>query len=74
MKNYLKSFGLKRKKIETEAGFSHREDDKLYFSNWLEDPDYREIITVVDFETGRVIEEMDGYLREVPNGEVWRLE
>lgn len=63
-----------KKVFETDAGFSHRKGGTLYFSNWLEDPDYREVVSIVDFETGELLEEVDGYLRKMPNGEVWLLE
>ncbi|MBY5035086.1 hypothetical protein K6V78_08490 [Streptococcus gallolyticus] len=52
------------RKFVTEASFSHRQGDKLYFCNWEEEHDYREFVSVIEVETGAELETFPGYLRE----------
>jgi len=49
-----------------------RDNDKLYFSAWFENPDYNEKIIVRDIHTGSVLEEYPGTLYRMPNGEWWK--
>ena len=45
--------------------------DRLYFSAWFEDPDYREEVVVRSFATGAVAERIPGALMEMPDGQRW---
>ncbi len=46
---------------------------KLYLSNWMEDPDYREEIIVRDAQSGQILERCPGYMRRMPDGSVWMM-
>ena len=59
--------------ISINESFFYREDNRLYFSAWYEDPDYREELVVRDIETGEVIERMPGDMFIMPNGEKWHV-
>ena len=48
-----------------------RNDDKMYFSEWFEDPDYHEMVVVRDWETGEELDRFDGQMCRMPNGDVW---
>ena len=60
---------------ETEANeaFLYREGERLYFSVWYEDPDYREEVIVRDIATGEVVERLRGSVFITPSGEGWVL-
>ena len=64
-----------RKDFVLEDGecFCGREGDRLYFSAWFEDPDYREEVVVRSFATGAVAERIPGALMEMPDGQRWIL-
>lgn len=51
--------------------FLFKDEDKMYFSEWQEDPEYREMVVVRDWNTGKEIERFDGQLWRMPNGDVW---
>lgn len=57
--------------IRMSESFFYREDNRLYFSAWYEDPDYREELIVRDVETGEIIEQTPGDMFIMPNGEKW---
>ncbi len=59
--------------IHPRESFMYRENDKLYFSMWHEDPDYREEIVVRSLQDGQIIEKYRGSMKEMPNGEWWHL-
>ena len=59
--------------IHPRESFVFREDEKLYFSLWHEDPEYREEIVVRSLMDGQIIEKYDGSIMEMPNGEWWHL-
>ncbi len=59
--------------IAPQESFSHREGERLYFSRWVEDPDYRETVVVRRYPTGEVVEEYDGAIFETPDGGRWLL-
>lgn len=52
--------------------FCFRDGERLYFSRWHEDPDYREE-AVVRAMTGEILEETPGSLLELPGGRKWLL-
>ena len=64
-----------KKTISTDPkeSFFYREDSRLYFNIWYEDPDYREETIVRDITTGEIIERMSGDIHIMPNGELWHL-
>lgn len=55
----------------TEA-FLYKKGDKLVFSRWFEDPDYREEIVTRDY-AGNVIDVTPGNIFVTPTGEEWIL-
>ena len=59
--------------ISTRESFLRRKDDRLYFSEWHEDPDYREEVNIRAYPTGELIEKIDGTVMTMPNGENWIL-
>jgi hypothetical protein len=54
--------------------FFYREDNKLYFSAWFEDPDYREEVIVRDLQSGKVIGRYPGDIMIMPDGSLWYLQ
>ena len=60
-------------KIHPRESFVYRDQDKLYFSMWHEDPDYREEIIVRSLQDGQMIEKYNGSMKEMPNCEWWHL-
>ena len=48
-----------------------REGDKLYFTVWYEDPDYREETIVRSLRDGTILDRFSGDIRIMPNGEKW---
>ena len=58
---------------DTEA-FCSREGEKLYFSRWIEDPDYRDEVVIRRFPTGEILEVVPGTLWEMPDGQRWVLQ
>ena len=60
-------------KIHPRESFVYREHDKLYFSMWHEDPDYREEIIVRSLQDGQMVDKYSGSIKEMPNGEWWHL-
>jgi len=58
-------------KMSNHESFLFKDEEKMYFSEWQEDPEYREIVVVRDWNTGKEIERFDGQLWRMPNGDVW---
>ena len=59
--------------LHSRLSFDSREGDKLYFSRWYEDPDYREEVVVRHFPHGEIRELIPGVLMEMPDGQKWIL-
>lgn len=59
--------------IEEHETLNFRDGDKLYFSVWYEDPDYREETIVRSLSDGTILERFSGYIRILPNGERWLI-
>ncbi len=59
--------------IHPAESFCFREGDRLWFSRWFEDPDYREEAVVRRFPDGEIIEQFSGSLNELPDGQQWLL-
>lgn len=59
--------------VGSREAFCFRKGDKLYFSRWEEDPDYREEVVIRSFPTGEILEVLPGCLRDFPGGQHWLL-
>lgn len=59
--------------IGERESFWVRRGDKLYFSAWEEDPEYREEIIVRKLETGEIIDRFPGSNMTMPDGRLWVL-
>ncbi len=57
--------------IDAAESLDSRDGDKLVFSRWYEDPDYREEVVVRRYPTGEVLERTDGTLMTMPDGQKW---
>lgn len=58
-------------KIGSNESFCVRDDYKMYFSRWSENPDYKEEIVIRKYSTGEILDCFYGYLQEMPNGHIW---
>lgn len=59
--------------IEERETLNFREGDKLYFTVWYEDPDYREETVVRSVRNGSILDRYPGDIRIMPNGEKWNI-
>ena len=59
--------------IHGAESFCCREGDRLYFSRWYEDPDYRDETVVRRMPDGAVLEQFRGSLNAMPDGQQWLL-
>lgn len=59
--------------VDGRETFYFKQGDKLYFSRWEEDPDYREEAVVRAFPTGEIQQVVPGSLYAVPDGQYWLL-
>lgn len=59
--------------IGVRESFRFKQGDKLYFSEWHEDPEYREEINIREYSTGKLLEKIRGVEMTMPNGENWIL-
>ena len=59
--------------IHPAETFCFRDDRRLYFSRWYEDPDYREEVVVRRFPDGAVFERFPGGTCAMPDGSQWLL-
>lgn len=50
-----------------------RDGDKLYLSEWYENPEYHENVIVRDIQTGKIIEKNEGYLCRLSNNVYWKI-
>ena len=57
--------------IEKRETLNFRDGDKLYFTVWYEDPDYREETAVRSVRDGAILDQFPGDIRMMPNGEKW---
>lgn len=58
--------------IGDSEAFLYRTGERLLFSKWIEDPDYREEIVARDWE-GNILEVTKGSIFIAPDGEEWIL-
>ena len=59
--------------IHPAESFCFRDGDRLTFSRWYEDPDYREEVVVRRMPDGEIIAQFRGALNEMPDGQQWLL-
>lgn len=59
--------------IGARETFCFKQNDKLYFSEWHEDPEYREEINVREYPTGKLLEKIPGGKMTMPDGQSWIL-
>ena len=59
--------------IEERETINFRDRDKLYFTVWYEDPDYREETVVRSVQDGTILDRFPGDIRIMPNGEKWNI-
>lgn len=55
----------------TREGFLFRKDEKLFFSEWQEDPIYRDEINIREYPNGHLIEKIEGLMMPMPDGQNW---
>lgn len=53
--------------------FLSREAGALLFSEWHEDPDYREEINLREYPTGKLLQKLSGTAISLPDGQNWVL-
>lgn len=58
---------------ETES-FCMRENDRLYFCRWYEEPDHREEVVIRKYPSGEILEVIPGTWTEMPDGQIWILQ
>lgn len=58
--------------IEPSESFDFADDGMLYFSKWIEDPDYRETYVIRDMQ-GKIAGQGDGSIQIMPDGQKWLL-
>ena len=61
-------------KIGNTEAFMYRDNDKLFFSRWFEDPDYREEIVIRELDSGEIISVEAGAIFQMPDGQKWHLQ
>ena len=59
--------------IGERESFWVRRGNKLYFSTWHEEPEYREEVIVRKLDTGEVIDRFPGSSVTLPDGRLWVL-
>ena len=59
--------------IGVRETLNFRDGDKLYFTVWYEDPDYREETIVRSLHGGTELERFPGSISIMPNGDKWLL-
>lgn len=59
--------------VGERESFWFRDGDKLYFSAWQEDPEYREEVIVRMIGTGEVLMHTSGSPMIMPDGQLWVL-
>ena len=58
---------------DERESLNFRDGDKLCFTVWYEDPDYREETVVRSVKDGAILERFPGDIRIMPNGDKWLL-
>lgn len=60
--------------IGNRETFYSRDGDKLYFSRWFEDPEYRDEVVIRHYSNGKILEVIPGTLLKMPDGQKWVLQ
>lgn len=60
--------------IAPQESLDSRDGERLIFSKWYEDPDYREETVVRSYPNGEIMEELNGTYMVMPDGQRWLLE
>ena len=58
---------------DVQESFLFRKEKKLFFSEWHEDPEYREEVNVREYPTGKILERIQGTEMTMPDGQAWIL-
>ena len=59
--------------IGNNEAFYFKKNNKLYFSAWFEDDEYREEVIIRDINTGKILEKKPGSITVMPDGQTWLL-
>lgn len=59
--------------IGGRESFLFRKGNYMYFSEWHEDPEYREEINVREYPAGKLVEKIQGAEMTMPDGQFWIL-
>ena len=59
--------------IGTGESFLFRKENKMFFSEWHENPEYREEVNVREYPTGKILEKIQGTEMTMPDGQAWIL-
>lgn len=59
--------------VEPKESFFYRDGDRLFFSTWYEDPDYRVETIIRSAATGAILQKLPGDVHIMPDGELWHL-
>ena len=60
-------------KTTVREALCFRDNDRLIFSRWEEDPDYREETVIRDINSGDIIEILPGNIMLMPDGSQWHV-
>lgn len=61
----------KHYQFEENESLCYVDGDEFITQKWVEDPNYREEIIYRQLTSGKIIERINGYIVEMPNGEKW---
>ena len=59
--------------ISPRESLDSREGDRLIFSEWFEDPDYREETVIRQVPDGKILERLPGAWLKTPDGKHWLI-
>jgi len=59
--------------VHTGESFLYRDGDCLYFSEWTENPDYKEQVNVRKYPSGELLASFNGAYLFMPDGQQWVL-
>ena len=60
-------------RVSPHESLSLRIGERVYFTEWFEDPDYREETVIRDIHTGEILERLHGDIRLMPDGSYWHV-
>jgi len=59
--------------ISDHESFFYRDEDRLFFDLWHEDPDYRTETVIRSYKSGEITERLSGDIQIMPDGGIWHL-